>query len=371
MVWNGAFAPEVRRSALALKLLLYSPTGAIAAAATTSLPESPGGEKNWDYRYAWVRDTAYTLDAFLRCGLTEETHAALSWLLKVVERNGPGLEPFYTLRGELPDDQHRRQVAGYQGSQPVVDGNSAAGQHQLGPYGDLFQTVLLSVRRGHSLDAGTQRVLVELADGCADLWQQPDAGMWELPESHHFTISKISAWQALDRAAQLARMGELPGTGERWSGEADRIRRWVTQNCWSDRRQAYTMHPDTTDLDAGVLLGARFGFDQGQRMAATLDAVDRELGDNGWIYRYSGMQGEEKAFIACSFWLVEALVFTDQQPAARARMDSLVTSLAGAPLLTEMIDPETGRLWGNLPQALSHLALLNAVSALTEGFSKL
>ena len=364
--YDGPYADVVLRSALALKLLLHSPTGAIAAAATTSLPERVGGDKNWDYRYSWVRDTGYTLDAFVRCGLHEEVHAAVSWLLRTMERHLPRLYPFYRLDGSLPGGSEERDVPGYRRSRPVVDGNDALGQLQLGPYGDLFQTVFMCVQESHVLDQRTQRLLSDLADRCCDDWQSRDAGMWELEGEQHYTISKISCWQALDRAARLVELGQLVGDSRRWRAEADRVRAWVEEHCWSERRQAYVMYAGSDDLDAGVLLAARFGFDRGERMASTVRAVCEELGHGPALYRYSGMRKEEGAFVACTFWAVEALAFTGQRDRAQQLMADMLELVGGDSLLAEMVDPETGEFLGNLPQALSHLALINAASALQE-----
>lgn len=364
--WDGPWRPHVLRSALTLKLLLHSPTGSIAAAATTSVPERVGGTKNWDYRYTWVRDTGYTLDAFVRCGLHEEVHAAVSWLLATVQRHGPALRPFYALDGSLPGGQVERDVPGYRRTRPVLDGNDASTQLQLGPYGDLFQTVLLCVRDSHVLDLRTQRMLADLADRCCDMWQRPDAGMWELPDTQHYTTSKMSCWQALDRAAQLADLGQLPGDGQRWRMEANRVRAWVDEHCWSAQRQSYVMRPGSDDLDAGVLLGARFGFDTGPRMVATVRAVLAELATGPALHRYTGMPQEEGAFVACTFWAVEALALTGQREQACELMEQALELLGDAPLLAEMVDPASGELLGNLPQALSHLALINAASAVQE-----
>ncbi|HEY0559656.1 MAG TPA: glycoside hydrolase family 15 protein [Frankiaceae bacterium] len=365
--WHGPFQADVLRSALALKLLIHAPTGSIAAAATTSVPERIGGPKNWDYRYTWVRDTAYTLDAFIRCGLHEEVHAAVAWLLATLERNKDRLHPFYTLAGGIPPRGEERDVPGYRRSRPVVCGNDATTQLQLGPYGDVFQMVLLAVQDSHVLDVGTQRLLSDLADRCCDEWQRRDAGMWELPEEAQYTVSKMSCWQALDRAAQLADLGQLPGDGLRWRREADRVRAWVGEHCWSERRQAYVMAEGSDALDAGVLLGARFGFDRGPRMTSTLQAVRDELGRGPMFYRYTGMAGEgEGAFVACTFWAVEALALTGQRKEAVALMEEALQFLGGAHLLSEMVEPHTGDFLGNLPQALSHLALINAASALAE-----
>jgi len=248
----------------------------------------------------------------------------------------------------------------------VVDGNEASTQLQLGPYGDLFQTVYLCVQDSHVLDTGTQRLLADLADRCCDDWQRRDAGMWELPDEQHYTISKISCWQALDRAARLCEDGQLAGDGARWRREADRVHAWVQEHCWSERRQAYTMCAGSDELDAGVLLGARFGFDRGERMAATVRAVRDELGTGPWLHRYTGMREQEGAFLACTFWAVEALAFTGEREQASALMEQALEALRDVPLLAEMIDPQTGELLGNLPQALSHLSLINAASALSE-----
>lgn len=372
--WDGPYADAVLRSALVLKLLIHSPTGSVAAAATTSLPERLSGGKNWDYRYTWVRDMAYTLDAFVRCGLSEEVHAALAWLLATVERHRDSedsrdeakLHPFYRLDGAMAERRRERDVPGWRGSRPVVDGNDAASQLQLGPYGDLFQTVFLCVTDSHVLDGRTQRLLADLADQCCDQWQLRDAGMWELPGEQHHTVSKMSCWQALDRAARMAEAGQLRGDGARWRTEAGRVRDWVGEHCWSPERQSYVMWAGGDELDAGVLLGARFGFDRGPRMASTVRAVRDELGSGPWLWRYSGMQDEEGAFLACTFWAVEALALTGSVPEARALMDEALDRLAPTPMLSEMIDPATGALLGNLPQALSHLALINAASAIGE-----
>lgn len=359
--WEGA----VRRSALALKTLLAEDSGAIAAAATTSLPEGVGGEKNWDYRYAWVRDSSFTLDALINLGLHEEVHGAVTWILDALRRNGPDLHVFYTLGGELADGQRELDIPGYRHSRPVRAGNGAAGQVQLGTYGDLFDTVARYCAEGHVLDQATGLLLAGLADRCCDSWRQKDSGIWELDRLEHYTISKIGCWVALDRAARLAASGQLPGTrAGRWRAEADAVRQWVDTNCWSVSRRAYTFYPGTDDLDAAVLLAGRTGFDRGERLEATVEAVLDELGHGPLVYRYSGVEDEEGAFVACTFWSIEALALVGQVARARHLMDAAVALANDVGLLSEQIDPTSGAFLGNVPQGLSHLALVNAAFTL-------
>ncbi len=235
--WNVA----VRRSALALKTLLAEHSGAVAAAATTSLPERIGGTKNWDYRYAWIRDSSFTLDALLNLGLHEEVHGAVSWLLSALRENGGELHVFYTLNGTIADQQATLDVAGWRHSQPVRAGNAASGQTQLGTYGDLFDTISRYCAEGHLIDPATGRMLADLADRCLEGWRHVDSGIWELETCRHYTISKIGCWVALDRAVHLAETGQIPGLHiERWRSGADEIRAWVNAHCWSDAKQAYT-----------------------------------------------------------------------------------------------------------------------------------
>lgn len=359
--WNDA----VVRSALALKTLILENTGAIAAAATTSLPEGIGGQKNWDYRYSWVRDTSFVLDALINLGLHEEVHGAVVWLLRAIERSG--LQIFYTLGGDLPGDQAELGAPGYRASRPVRAGNGASGQRQLGVYGDLFDTVARYCSEGHQLDPYTAGTLADLADECCDRWRQPDSGIWELERTAHYTISKIGCWVALDRAARLAAEGQLPARHqERWEHTGAAIADWVNDNCWSETRKSYVSAAGTEDLDAAVLLAARTGFDRGERLASSIEALVGELGRGPLLYRYSGVEREEGAFVACSFWLVEALAHTGQLERATSLMDEMVARTSDVGLLSEMIDPETGQFLGNIPQALSHLALINAAFTLAK-----
>lgn len=362
--WDGAGREQIVRSALALKLLIMAETGAIAAAATTSLPESIGGRKNWDYRFSWIRDAALTVDALAALGLQEEVHAAVSWLLHAIADNGPDVHVMYSLTGGVPTAVHTPPVPGYRHSVPVMVGNQAASQTQLGVYGDLFGTVADWVFGGHVLDTGSARQLADLADRCADEWRRDDAGLWELGTDRPYTSSKMNCWRALDAAARLAAAGQLTGTGQRWRSEAAVIKAWVDEQCWSDQRNAYTFYAGSEDLDASVVIGAVIGFEAGDRMSSTIDAITDELGSGPLVYRYSGAHREEETFTACAFWRVHALVCVGRPKEARDLMTELnrVTNPLG--LMSEMSVPGTGESIGNLPQALSHLTYLRAAAAL-------
>ncbi len=368
LTYSGPYPDAVRRSALALKLLINSPTGAIAAAATTSLPERVGGGKNYDYRFAWIRDVAHTVKAFLRVGALQEAKAAFAWMLGTIRRHGPGLHVLYTLGGDLAPARREVGLPGYRGSGPVCVGNDARSQEQLGMYGDILEAAGLFVEKGHILDEATRRLLVDLADRCAAEWTLKDAGIWELGEGRHYTMSKIGCWLALDRAAALARGRHIdPAHADRWARERDKIRDWINEHCWSDAKQSYTQSAGSEDLDASLLLATRFGFVRRDRLDLTRAAVRRELCRGPLVYRYSGTEAEEGAFLACSFWLVEAHAFLGRPAEARRPMDELLAIVGGnLGLLGEMVDPGTRASIGNFPQGLSHLAMIHAALAIAE-----
>ena len=358
--YDGPYAELMQRNALALKLLIYSPTGAIAAAATTSLPENPEGGKNWDYRFAWVRDLAYTAHSLVRFGLREETQAALSWMLQTIRKHGPELQVMYTLDGDLVAGPQEHHVAGWRGIGPVVSGNPASEQLQLGVYGDLIAICRTYVDAGNVLDVETARMLAGIADRTCDLWRNPDAGMWELAVERHYISSKMGCWKALDDAVALVEAAAIPGNANRWRAERDRIRAWIDAHGWSEERGSYLFYAGGNELDASVLLHAPTGFDRGERMSSTIDALTDELGAGPLLYRYSGAEREEHTFVACAFWRVEALACVGRHAEALELMEALVEHANDVGIYAEMIDAETGAAWGNTPQALSHLAFLGA-----------
>ena len=314
----------------------------------------------------WVRDAAYTVDALIRLGLHAEVHAAVRFLLRCARSTAPDLKVFYTLDGTVADTERTLAAPGYEDSRPVRSGNRAAGQTQLGTFGDLFDAVWRYVEAGHVLDPPTGRLLADLADRCCDLWRTEDAGLWELRAHRHYTVSKMGCWVALDRALRLQDLGLVAVTHPgRWRHERDAVHDWVDTHCWSGRERAYTFYAGADDLDAATLLAGQTGFDRGDRLAGTVAAVRRGLMDGPLVYRYTGTRDAEGAFLACSFWLVSALANLGRQAEAAEQMAAAVGLSGDLGLLAEEFSTAHGMV-GNLPQGLSHLALVNAAFALRD-----
>ncbi len=365
--YDGPFKSDFVRCALSLKFLLYAKTGAIAAAATAGLPERIGGDKNYDYRYAWIRDAAYTIKAFLRAGALAEAIGAFGWLIRTIDEDGPTPSVVYTLDGREVPDERVIDVPGYKGSTPVRTGNRAKTQVQLSCYGDLLETAFLFAEMGHVLDPPTARLMERLADQVVDRWREKDSGLWELEDKQHYTFSKIGCWLALVRASHLARHGHIEGGTDRWEEESRKIRDWIDAHCWSEEKKSYTFYAGTEKLDAALLLTTRFGFEHDGRLKTTRDAIERELAIGPLVYRYSGAADEEGAFVACCCWLVEAHAFLGDVDRAEEMLKALLEPLGNNfGILCEQIDPESGAGLGNLPQGLSHLTLLHAIFSLQE-----
>jgi GH15 family glucan-1,4-alpha-glucosidase len=366
--YDGPWGSAVRRSLLALRLLTDGRTGAIAAAGTTSLPEVLGGERNYDYRFAWVRDASFSLDALMAVGMEQLAQSSVCWLLRAVRRTHPRVDPVYTLGGNVLRSESELDLPGYRFTRPVLIGNKAGGQLQLGGFGDLIETVHAFVANGHVLSPADGERLADIVDLLCRIWRREDSGLWELPQTAHYGTSKLGCWVAVQRLLELAEAGIVPSRHvASWRRERDAMREFIEQRLWSDQRRSYVEKAGSESLDCGVLLAGRRGFTdpRGERFHSTIEAIRHELSAGGpLLYRYSGMQSEENAFLACSFWMVEALALAGRVQEAVEMMDALVALGNDVGLYTEEMEPDSHALMGNFPQALTHLALITAAVAI-------
>lgn len=367
--YDGPWQDAVERSLLALWLLTDERTGAIAAAATSSLPETIGGERNFDYRFGWVRDASFALDALMAIGVQEPTGEAIDWLLRATQRTHPRVDPVYTLAGEPLRSQSSLALPGYRDTAPVHVGNQAGAQLQLGGFGDLMEAVWNYVSRGNLLPVGAGERLADFADLLSHIWRRQDAGLWELSSRADYASSKIGCWTAFRRAVELAEEGHVPLRHiERWRRERDAVRAHVEQRLFSPRRGTFLMRAGAEALDCATLLSARRGFLEpgDERLTGTIDAILAELHAGGsLLYRYSGMQDAENAFLACSFWMAEAQAIEGRLDQAGDFMQGAVALANDVGLYSEEIVPQTAELRGNFPQALTHLALISAAATIS------
>jgi GH15 family glucan-1,4-alpha-glucosidase len=366
--WRG----YLQRSALALKGLTYAPTGAQLAALTTSLPETPSGERNWDYRYTWIRDSTFAFWAMHTLGFDYEATDFMGYMADIYRQApGKGMQIMYGIGGEKDlTERTLDHLSGYENSSPVRVGNAAYGQRQNDVYGALLDSVYIHAKVQDHLPHQLWEALCRQVEAAAGVWQEPDQGIWEARgEPRHYLSSKLMCWVAVDRGRRLAdRVGD-PERLERWAGLADEIRADILERGVSERG-VFRQHYETDALDASTLLVplVRFLPPDDERVRATVLAITQELTEGGLVLRYrveetdDGLQGEEGSFLICSFWLASALSEVGEPDRARELCERLLEHAGPLGLYAEELDPDSGRHWGNYPQAFTHLALINAVS---------
>lgn len=369
---DGPYRDHIVRSLITLKALTYAPTGGMVAAVTTSLPERIGGSRNWDYRYCWLRDSTFTLYALLQGGYLEEARAFRDWLLRAVAGEPGKLQICYGLAGERRlQETDLGWLPGYEGSQPVHVGNAAAGQLQLDVYGEVSDTLHQARRHGIDADPLAWSLQLEHTKWLEKTWQEKDSGLWEVRgEPRHFTHSKVLAWVAFDRGVKAVETMGVRGPVERWRVIRAEIQDSVCRLGFDARKNCFTQSYGSSAVDASSLLIPSVGFlpAEDPRVLGTIAAVERELMPDGLVKRYvtqertnlDGLKGSEGAFLACSFWLVDAYALSGQKDKARALFERLLALQNDVGLLSEEFDTERQRLVGNFPQSFSHVALINS-----------
>jgi alpha,alpha-trehalase len=361
----------VLRSALAIKGLTYMPTGATVAALTTSLPETPGGERNWDYRYTWMRDTTFTLQALHWLNLDWEADEFMQFVADVEANEDGALQIMYGIDGRRDlSESTRDELSGYAGARPVRVGNGAFDQRQNDVFGAVLDSVLIHARRSERLPRRLWPIVETQAECAARVWREPDQGIWEARgEPQHYVSSKLMCWVALDRAAKLAAIRGDPEREARWGALAEEIHADILEH-GVDERGVLRQHYATDSLDASTLLAAMFGFlpPDDERLRASVLAIEQELTEQGFVLRYrtdetdDGLSGKEGTFLICSFWLVSALAIIGELQRARDLMERLLRVASPLGLYAEEFDADTARHLGNFPQAFSHLALIQAAA---------
>jgi GH15 family glucan-1,4-alpha-glucosidase len=374
--YQGPYRDQVVRSLLTLRLLTDSTSGGIVAAATTSLPEDLGGERNWDYRYCWLRDASLTLEAFMACGYVAEARMWRNWLLRAVAGDPQDMQIMYCVDGsrELPE-RELDHLPGYAGSSPVRVGNDAVSQRQTDVLGEVMIALEEARSRGMESDDQAWAMQLALIEELAQHWDEPDNGLWEVRgPQRHFTHSRVMVWAAFDRAVRAVEEHDLDGPVDSWRELRDRVKAEVLEKGFDEERNTFTQHYDTDEVDASLLLIPIVGFlpPDDDRVLGTIAAVERDLLRNGLVLRYrtqsgvDGLPGDEHPFLACSWWLVTAYAMAGMSDKAQALMDRLVGLLNDVGLVSEEYDPVNQRMVGNFPQAFSHLTLIGAAHALAQ-----
>ncbi|MEO8424986.1 MAG: glycoside hydrolase family 15 protein, partial [Actinomycetota bacterium] len=376
---EGDYHAEINESLVVLKAMTYAPTGGIVAAPTTSLPEAIGGERNWDYRFCWLRDATLTLLSMLKAGSRDEAEMWSQWLLRAVAGDPADIQIMYGLAGERRLDERTLDwLPGYEGSTPVRVGNAASAQLQLDVYGEIMDAIYQLCVEGAPADDNIWSLMVKLLAWLEDGWRLQDTGIWEMRgPPRHFTHSKVMAWVAFDRAVRSHDEFGRDGPVERWRELREEIYDDVLANGWSEHKQAFTQSYGSDDLDASILLMPHLGFMPAtdDRFRSTVEAIRRELVADGLVLRYrprddgavDGLQYDEGVFLPCSFWLADVLAMQGDVDAARELFERLLDLRNDVGLISEEYDPHAGRMLGNFPQAFTHLAVINTAFVLREG----